>query len=189
MHAHLAEIIPETWFHERTRGGIKRLARRTQDLVNDGRHFVGCFRTRGATLHGWRTTGRLAFLLFFTLRLRHPHHCLRHPIRFSLVLIVRLADFELGLHVHRAGVARATEGARARGERTGNISLTASIAACRHGAEITAGADPRRLFGRRHDILGKGADCGVLPEFSFLEGCCESPWLEHCLGFHVPIPR
>jgi hypothetical protein len=48
--------------------------------------------------------------LLVSVRVRHAHHLLRHPVCFLLVLVAWLVDGQLSLHLGGAGVADAAEG-------------------------------------------------------------------------------
>ena len=65
MHAHLAEVMPEAWLHERAHGGRQRLPAPAQrsDLRSRLRTYAGCVA---------RLLFRLNPLFFFTLRTRRP---------------------------------------------------------------------------------------------------------------------
>lgn len=67
------------------------------------------------------------------LWLGHAHDLVCHPVRFLFVFVVWLADFQLGLHAHRAAMANAAKGT-GRGARpgqgTGLGKVLAGLVAC-----------------------------------------------------------
>jgi hypothetical protein len=110
MYSHLTEVVAEARLHVGPRPCVERLAGRMQHIMDD---------LRSMCCHGI-----LSFLQYLPLQclffvpargtlfersarllldrwLRHPHHRLCHAIGFTLVLVVRISDGQLGLEQRR----------------------------------------------------------------------------------------
>jgi hypothetical protein len=96
MHAHPAEVMAEARLEEGPRGGIERLARCIQHVVDNGRRF----HCRGASARCPALRERAPALVVGSVHsgIRHPHDLFRDPIGFLFIHIVRLSDRELHLH-------------------------------------------------------------------------------------------
>jgi hypothetical protein len=91
VHPDSAKVVSEAWLEERPCGGVERFSRRREHVLDNRRRYADPA-TVGAhsSLHLGRRRRHGSFPLL--RRFRHPHHLLRHPVRFPLHGIAGLAD-------------------------------------------------------------------------------------------------